>query len=110
MKLPNADNVIVPVEKLRDYLLSSYHPVGRFKARFFTALGYRSDEWTILEQDVRSLLDNDATETDMTNYGQKYEVRGVIAGPSGKTAHIVTVWIVRHGEKVPRFITAYPGG
>ena len=110
MRLPNADNAVVPVEKLRDYLLSRFHPVGRFKARFFTALGYRRDEWPRLERDIRALLGGDAAKTEMTSYGQKYEVRGTITGPSGGTAHIVTVWIVLQGEHIPRFVTAYPGG
>jgi hypothetical protein len=34
MKLPNAERAEAPPEKLRDYLLSPSHPVGRFKARF----------------------------------------------------------------------------
>ncbi len=110
-KLPNPDNAIVPVEKLRDYLLSPFHPVGRFKSRFFAGIGYRSEEWSVLEQDIRALLvEGDATKTDRTAYGQKYEVRGIITGPSGKTADIVTVWIVRHEEDAPRFVTAHPGG
>jgi len=110
MRLPNADNAIVPVEKLRDYLLSSFHPVGRFKARFFAALGYRSDDGPVLEQDVRMLLEGDAAKTDRTAYGQKYEVRGTITGPAGRTADIVSVWIIRNGEDVPRFVTAHPRG
>lgn len=109
-KLQNSDNAIVPVEKLRDYLLSPFHPVGRFKSRFFAGLGYRLEEWSVLEQDIRALLEGHAAKTDRTAYGQKYEVRGVITGPSGRTADIVTVWIIRHGEDVPRFVTAHPGG
>jgi Domain of unknown function (DUF6883) len=31
--------------KLRDYLLSRLHPVGRFKAPFFASLGYGADNW-----------------------------------------------------------------
>jgi hypothetical protein len=42
MKLPGADRAIVDAAKVRDYLLSPEHPVGRFKAVFFGALGYTS--------------------------------------------------------------------
>ena len=45
----------------------------------------------------------------MTAYGQKYEVRGKVKDPAGRTEDIVTVWIVLHGEHIPRFVTAYPG-
>lgn len=43
-----------------------------------------------------------------TRYGNRYEVRGILKGPSGRTASLQTVWIVRHGEDFPRFITAFP--
>ena len=110
MRLPFANNAVVPAEKLRDYLLSRSHPVGRFKAKFFATLGYGSDDWALLERDIRTLLEGDAAQTQMTAYGQKYEVRGMINGSAGRAADIVTVWIMLHGEHVPRFVTAYPGG
>jgi hypothetical protein len=40
MKLPNAENVIIPQRKIVDYLLSPTHRVGRSKADFFTHFGY----------------------------------------------------------------------
>lgn len=45
--------VIDPV-KLRDYLLSRTHPVGRFKAASFLSLGYSADNWARLEADLRA--------------------------------------------------------
>jgi hypothetical protein len=48
MRLPNADEAVIPVEELRDYLLSPTHPIGRFKATFFAGLGYTADDWAIL--------------------------------------------------------------
>jgi len=35
--LPNADEAVIEPAKLRDYLLSTTHPLGRFKARFLGA-------------------------------------------------------------------------
>ena len=37
MKLPRAEHAVVEDAKVRDYLLSREHPVGRFKAAFFGA-------------------------------------------------------------------------
>ncbi|MCZ6760265.1 MAG: hypothetical protein O7D29_07835 [Gemmatimonadetes bacterium] len=92
------------------YLLSSSHPVGRFKARFFEALGYTADQAERLEQDIRNLLlSSDPRLREKTEFGQKYEVRGVITGPQNRSVELVTVWIVLPSEEVPRFITAYPG-
>lgn len=39
MRLPAAQLAIVEPAKIRDYLLSPEHPVGRYKASFFNALG-----------------------------------------------------------------------
>ena len=41
MRLPNSDRAVVADAKVRDYLLSQSHPVGRFKSSFFVALGLR---------------------------------------------------------------------
>jgi hypothetical protein len=43
MKLPFAENALVDAEKVRDYLLSPLHPVGRFRAVFFAGLGYTQE-------------------------------------------------------------------
>lgn len=47
---------------------------------------------------------------DLNEYGQKYVVRGMLKGPSGRDAEIVAVWIILTGERVQRFVTAFPGG
>lgn len=109
MKIHNAGRAHIPREKLQDYILSESHAVGRFKAKFFRALGYERDDWKALKGDILAMLDNEAVEKERTEYGQKYEVRGAIQGPSGKRADVVSVWIVLDGEDFPRFITAYPG-
>lgn len=38
--LPNLELACVDERKIHDYLLSSEHPIGRFKAAFFRSLGY----------------------------------------------------------------------
>jgi len=43
VRIRNAEHAVVDPAKLRDYLLSPEHPVGRAKARYFTALGFASD-------------------------------------------------------------------
>jgi len=110
MKLPATDHVVIEVAKLRDYLLSPSHPVGRFKASFFAALGYTADNWRQLEADLRVLIQSqDAELGQITKYGEKYEVRGMLGMPNAKRAEVVTVWIIRRGEDVPLFVTAHPG-
>jgi hypothetical protein len=110
MKLPGADQAVIEVAKLRDYLLSFIHPVGRFKAAFFAALGYTENNWRQLEADLRRLVESeDVQENRSFRYGRKFEIRGILNGPNGKSAEVVSVWIIRRGENIPRFVTAYPG-
>jgi hypothetical protein len=110
MTLPRAEQAITDAAKVRDYLLSPEHPVGRFKAVFFGALGYTRDQWQQLQQDLLELSrSGTAVVGQPSPFGQKYEVRGTLEGPSGRLAKVVTVWIVLLGEDFPRFVTAYPG-
>ena len=44
-----------------------------------------------------------------SRFGNKYEVPAIRTGPSGRSAAVLTVWIVRHGEDRPRLVTAMPG-
>ena len=110
MKVPNAEQAIIEVAKVRDYLLSASHPVGRFKAAFFRALGYTPENYGELEADLRRLVETaDAGSEEAAEYGQKYRVSGQLTGPGGVAATVVTVWIVLRGESQPRFVTAFPG-
>ena len=111
MQIPNADRAVIEPAKLHGYLLSSSHPVGRFKAPFFLGLGYSSQEWRQLESDLRSQhLSQDATPEERGPSGQKYAIHATLIGPSGRAAEVVSVWVVRTGEEFPRFVTADPGG
>jgi len=47
---------------------------------------------------------------EQTPYGHKYAIRATLVGPSGGSADVVSVWVVRTGEEFPRFVTAYPEG
>ncbi len=110
MHLPDAERAVIDEVKVRDYLLSSDHPVGRYKAFFFARLGYDSGNWTRLRDDLHAAARSaDVEMTVSTAYGKKYVARAILNGPRGISAEVVTVWIVRTGGDGPRLITAYPG-
>ena len=95
---------------MRDYLPSTSHPVGRFKAPFFASLGYTTANWQRLEEDLRTLAISGDAELGKGNpYGQKYEIRDILNGPGGRSAGILTVWIILSGGDAPQFVTAFPG-
>jgi uncharacterized protein DUF6883 len=109
LKLPQSEHAFIDPRKLRDYVLSPEHPVGRFKAAFFAGLGFTPSNWEPLERELRRLAQQDSAEPgDLTAFGQKYLIRGRITGPTGRGAAVLAVWIVLKGEKVPRFVTVYP--
>jgi hypothetical protein len=108
--LPGFEEAIVEPAKVRDYLLSTHHPVGRFKAAVFFSLGYTTEDWTTLRDDLVSLArDGDARPGQDSEYGRKYEVSGTLTGPNGRSRRFTTVWLVPLGESRPKFITAFPG-
>jgi len=111
VRIPYADEAVIDPSKLLDYLLSRTHPLGRHKARFFYALGYGPSNWTRLDRDLRfQHLPTDVARVAETRHGTVYEIRAILRGPSGASAGLVSVWIVRHGERHPSLVTAYPGG
>lgn len=110
MKLRNADRAIIEPRKLHDYLLSLAHPLGRFKAQFFAKLGYSSDTWRRLANDLREQhLTQDARTLSPNEYGVKYEIVAPLKGPLGPAVSVVSVWFIPKGGSVPRFVTAYKG-
>jgi hypothetical protein len=109
VKLPNAELALIEPAKVRDYLLSESHPVGRFKAAFFRGLGFRPERWQELELALRKhAAQHQAFPGERSEYGTKYEVVGSLSGPEGRTAEVLVAWIVRSGENVPRLVTALP--
>jgi len=96
--------------KVRDYLLSPEHPIGRAKARFFTALGFRRAEWPALQAALLAHGRHGDAAPVPSPYGRKFAVHGILEAPGGRQAAVVTVWIVLEGQESPRLVTAYPGG
>ena len=109
MSLPNFNRASIDPQKVREYLLSEAHPVGRFKAAFFCAFGYTQNRWEQLRDDLLALAQGGvAAPGKPSPFGRTFEVNGILKGPSGRSAEIQTVWIVRWNEDAPRFVTAYP--
>jgi hypothetical protein len=99
----------VPV-KLHGYLLSTSHPIGRFKAAFFARLGYTSINWQAFDRALREQhLTKAARLMETTRHGRKFEIRAILKGPSGQSAVVLSAWMIRTADSVPRFVTAYPG-
>lgn len=107
--LPNAASAAVEPTKVRDYLLSASHPIGRFKAVVFNSLGYTQDDWPRLRDDLLAhARSGTARPAGASKYGQKYLVSGTLTGPNGRWGVFVSVWLLGSDGSAPRFLTAYP--
>ncbi len=109
MKLPRGDLAEVDSRKVREYLLSETHPIGRSKARFFRGAGFDEANGDVL---VAALLyiarTHEVIETSVTVHGVKYALAGNVESPTGRQIRVRTIWIVDRGYDRPRFVTAYP--
>jgi hypothetical protein len=109
MNLPNKERAVVEPEKVRDYLLGETHPDGYGKADFFTAKGFRRENWQVLADALKQVARESPVTKSMTSlHGQKYIVDGILQTPSGQTSLVRTVWIMDAGGDTPRLVTAYP--
>jgi len=109
MPIPGFENAVIEPAKLRDYVLSEEHPIGRYKAAVFKKLGYTRENWKNLDEDIRQqILTGQFEQVETTPFGKKYVITGILTGPSGDAAPVLTVWIVKRGEEIPTFVTIYP--
>ena len=97
-------------EKVRNYLLSSNHSKGHHKALVFSRLGYTAENWEQLAADLLALGRGGDAEQVASPYGEKFRIVGAIVGPNGRSAVFLSIWCRRHGDPIPRLVTAYPVG
>lgn len=108
--LPSYENAVIPPEKLINYALNKKHRGGgKDKAiAFERALGYTVDNYEqLIEEVLANLLMYPAVYKGSTKYGKKYEVKMELAGPNGKTATVITGWLVEKETGRPRLTTIY---
>ena len=109
MKIPNAEHADIPSAKLRDYLLSLTHPVGKWKAKVFQRYGFHAGNVELLKSGLLVIgKSQDIKETIQSRYGLKYVVDGSLQNPLGEALNVRTIWVVETGKRAPRFVTAYP--
>ena len=109
MKLPNAENAIVEVSKLVEYLLNSSHRRGASKAKLLHSLGYNASDYQRLIEDLRlQHLTSDVIDERDTLWGNRFDIVAPLTGPSGDTVMFRSIWQIDLGLDTPRLITMYP--
>jgi hypothetical protein len=108
MKQPNGECADLGW-KLEAYALNPQHRDGRHKARVFeSALGITlADPIPLRDAILAAAATSDEVEARGDNgYGDVYVLRFMMQTAKG-SAVVLTAWIIRHGEDVPRLTTCY---
>lgn len=97
LKLPNAENVIVPDRKFTQYLFGGEHPEGLAKGAAFTSrLGYSADNWEELQNEIiRKASQYPSNYKGNNGYGDRYEQKIIINGKKGTPANVIVGWIYK---------------
>ena len=107
--LPNVDLAFVDPSKITKYLLDDAHPDNGGKAEFFRRLGFSAGDPELLRLALIAHAGSNAVDQSFeTEFGTKYVIIGPMPSPSGRAPAVFAIWIVRYGETVLRFVTAYP--
>jgi len=98
----------ISIEKLRDYCLNPYHPVGKDKAIVFkSALGLTGQEAEFLKKAILNKLPvSEAVPAREDQHGKRFTVDIKIRN-FDKEATIRTGWIIKKDEDFPRLTTCY---
>jgi hypothetical protein len=108
--LPNVEQAVIPVEKLRDYALNMEHPGGRYKANVFKeALGIERRHADVLAELLRSTLPfAPAQPGKRDQYGDYWTTYHRIIGLNGQPAIVTVGWIFKKEQgQAPQLISCY---
>ena len=107
-RLPHSDEAILDIRKIEDYCLSPSHPRGRHKARVFReALDLRrSDASWLRDGLLEAARSGEAFQVAEDTWGTHWRLDVTIRRQE-RSAVVRTIWIVRTGESVPRFVTCW---
>lgn len=109
MLIPNAQNAVVDIRKLRDYCLNSEHSDGKYKARLFSSvIGMTADNAEELRQILLEVVQTHDTQLGRQDeFGQRYTLDFSIEWQN-RSATLRSGWIIEHGSEIPRLTTCYP--
>jgi hypothetical protein len=109
MLIPNGENAVVDIRKLRDYCLNPEHDDGKHKARLFLSiLGMTADNAEDLRQILlEAIKTHEARLGRQDEFGQRYTLDFTIAWQN-KSANVRSGWIIEHSSVIPRLTTCYP--
>jgi hypothetical protein len=109
MLIPNAENAIIDIRKLRNYCLNPEHDDGKHKARLFSSiLNMTADNAEELRQILLKVVKtHEARLSRRDEFGQRYTLDFTIEWQN-RSATLRSGWIIEHDSEIPRLTTCYP--
>ncbi|BAZ46042.1 hypothetical protein NIES4102_30700 [Chondrocystis sp. NIES-4102] len=109
MFIPNAENAVIDIRKLRDYCLNLEHSTGKHKARLFLSLlGMRAENAPELRQILLEVIRTHPAKLGRKDpFGQRYTVDFTLEWQN-KSAVIRSSWIIEINSSIPRLTSCYP--
>jgi hypothetical protein len=109
MLIPNAENAVAAIRKLRDYCLNLEHNDGKHKARLFSSiLGMTADNAEELRQTLLEVVKvQEAQLGRRDEFGQRYTLDFTVEWQN-RSATLRSGWIIEHGSEIPKLTTCYP--
>jgi len=106
--LPNHQQALIAIEKLKDYCLNPVHPTGKDKAVVFKAvLGITDRDADFLKEAIiKALSKGEIVLGREDQYGKRYTV-DVKIRTFDKEAIVRTGWIIKKNEGFPTLTTCY---
>jgi hypothetical protein len=84
MEFSNIKNAYIPLSKLKNYLLSETHSVGKSKAKLLRSFGFNETNIDMLIQGLISIAHSgEVKEVISSPHGVKYVVDGLLRTPDG---------------------------
>lgn len=107
--LPNAENAVIDIRKLRDYSLNPNHATGKDKARLFSSiLGMTAENAEELRQIIlEKVKTQEVSLNRYDEYGQRYTLDFTLQWQN-RSATIRTGWIIKSGSEIPSLTSCYP--
>lgn len=95
LKLPNAENAILPEPKFTKYLFDENSVKGYPKGKAFAdRLGYSIDNWQKLRDELKQGAKKySAQYVDNNGYGDRYVQKMIIYGEKGTPANVIVAWL-----------------
>jgi hypothetical protein len=108
MIIPNAEDAVVDIRKLLDYVLNPKHGRGKHKARVFASVfGLTTDDAEAFREYLLQIVKTHDAQLGMEgNYGQMYRIDLPFTW-NDVTENVRTTWIVRHDEDFPRLVSCF---